>query len=59
MEGKMEQEPKPRDDDQWIEQDRGDADDTDATPATEESEGMSTVLSADTFDGVQHNADDE
>jgi hypothetical protein len=38
---------------------RGDVAEADAPTATEENEGMSTILSADTVDGVQKNESDE
>jgi hypothetical protein len=38
---------------------REDVADADAPPASEENEGMSTILSADPVDGVQDDADDE
>jgi hypothetical protein len=38
---------------------RGDVAEADAPTAVEENEGMSTVLSADTADGVQKNEGDE
>jgi hypothetical protein len=42
------------------EDERGDDDDgPDAPTAVEENEGMSTILSGDTLDGVQTNASDE
>jgi hypothetical protein len=38
---------------------RDDIADTDAPPASEENEGMSTILSADPVDGVQDNTDED
>lgn len=40
-------------------EERDDASAFDAPTATEENEGMSTILSADTMDGVQQNEGDE
>jgi hypothetical protein len=54
-----------REDDRAVERDADaerDSDDVaapDAPTATEENEGMSTILSADTADGVQMNKSDE
>jgi hypothetical protein len=44
-----------REDDRLAE--RGDTAEPDAPATVEENEGMSTVLSADTADGVQHDDD--
>jgi hypothetical protein len=52
-----------REDDRAVEREReperGDVAEPDAPTATEENEGMSTILSADTADGVQKNESDE
>jgi hypothetical protein len=59
----MEKDQTPREDDRAVEPDRdaarADVDKRDAPTAVEENEGMSTVLSADTADGVQKNANEE
>jgi hypothetical protein len=59
----MEKDQTRREDDRAVERERdaerGDAAEPDAPTAVEENEGMSTVLSADTADGVQKNASDE
>lgn len=57
----MTNEERGREDERAVEPDdeREDASAPDAPPATEENEGMSTILSADTADGVQKNASDE
>ncbi|MDQ3907158.1 MAG: hypothetical protein M3268_02320 [Acidobacteriota bacterium] len=59
----MADEDRRREDDRTFEHDRaaerGDAAEPDAPTAAEENEGMSTILSADTEDGVQRNASEE
>lgn len=53
-------EPEDGEESEGREDERGDADDAepDAPTAVEHNEGMSTVLSADTIDGVQSDAGD-
>jgi hypothetical protein len=59
----MEKDQTQREDDRAVEHEReverADVDERDAPTAVEENEGMSTVLSADTADGVQKNANEE
>jgi hypothetical protein len=59
----MTDEDRRREDDGTAEHDRaaerGDVAEPDAPTAAEENEGMSTILSADTGDGVQRNANEE
>jgi hypothetical protein len=59
----MEKDQTQPEDDRAVERERnaerGDVAEPDAPTAVEENEGMSTVLSADTADGVQKNASDE
>jgi hypothetical protein len=59
----MTDEERRREDDRNVERardaERGDVAEPDAPTAAEENEGMSTILSADTGDGVQRNAGDE
>jgi hypothetical protein len=59
----MEKDQVQREDGKAVEHDRaaerGDVAEPNAPTATEENEGMSTILSADTADGVQKNAGEE
>jgi hypothetical protein len=55
----MEKDHKPAEVDQTSGREHGDVAEPDAPAATEENEGLSTILSADPMDGVQDNADDD
>ncbi|MDQ3908155.1 MAG: hypothetical protein M3268_07405 [Acidobacteriota bacterium] len=59
----MSNEDRRREDDGAVERtreaERGDVAEPDAPTAAEENDGMNTILSADTIDGVQRNAGDE